>query len=238
MPPTRDEVERLGKTLNAMLGRLEAALRARARFVADAGHELRRRWHCSNGARARPAALPHSRRSSARPCGARRRRPTGWPSSPRTCCCSPAPTEGSAAAARAIEAADDPHPVRDPLRWRGRAAGQARSTSPGDGPSLDGDPLRLEQALGNLVDNALRYGEGAVRALRRPATAGRAARGRRGRGLPAGVPRAGVRALRRADDARERRAAPGSGSRSSARSPRRTAAARTPAGATPGPMCG
>ena len=41
VPHTRDEVERLGETLNAMLGRLEAALARERDFVADAGHELR-----------------------------------------------------------------------------------------------------------------------------------------------------------------------------------------------------
>ena len=41
MPQTRDEVERLGETLNEMLARLEAALLRERTFVADAGHELR-----------------------------------------------------------------------------------------------------------------------------------------------------------------------------------------------------
>src|SRR5581483_11073855 len=39
--PTGDEVERLGETLNAMLGRLDAGLQRERQFVADAGHELR-----------------------------------------------------------------------------------------------------------------------------------------------------------------------------------------------------
>jgi len=38
---TRDEVERLGRTLNALLGRLHQQTRATRQFVADAGHELR-----------------------------------------------------------------------------------------------------------------------------------------------------------------------------------------------------
>src|SRR6059058_5186933 len=41
VPSTRDEVERLGSTLNEMLGRLEAGLQRERDFVADAGHELR-----------------------------------------------------------------------------------------------------------------------------------------------------------------------------------------------------
>ena len=41
VPATRDEIERLGQTLNDMLGRLEDALQRERDFVADAGHELR-----------------------------------------------------------------------------------------------------------------------------------------------------------------------------------------------------
>src|SRR5204863_7533754 len=41
VPRTRDELERLGETLNEMLARLEAALERERGFVAGAGHELR-----------------------------------------------------------------------------------------------------------------------------------------------------------------------------------------------------
>src|SRR5205823_1315540 len=41
VPRTRDEIQRLGETLNGMLGRIEAVLRREQEFVADAGHELR-----------------------------------------------------------------------------------------------------------------------------------------------------------------------------------------------------
>jgi two-component system, OmpR family, sensor kinase len=41
VPATRDEIERLGNTLNAMLGRLESAFDTERRFVDDASHELR-----------------------------------------------------------------------------------------------------------------------------------------------------------------------------------------------------
>jgi signal transduction histidine kinase len=41
IPASRDEVARLGSTLNAMLGRLEAAFDRERRFVDDASHELR-----------------------------------------------------------------------------------------------------------------------------------------------------------------------------------------------------
>ncbi len=41
IPASRDEIARLGSTLNAMIGRLEAAFDRERRFVADASHELR-----------------------------------------------------------------------------------------------------------------------------------------------------------------------------------------------------
>jgi signal transduction histidine kinase len=49
-------------------------------------------------------------------------------------------------------------------RFAERAAerGRAISVHAGDGQSVDADELRLGQALGNLVDNALRYGRGDI----------------------------------------------------------------------------
>ena len=41
IPASRDEISRLGNTLNAMIDRLEAAFDRERRFVADASHELR-----------------------------------------------------------------------------------------------------------------------------------------------------------------------------------------------------
>jgi two-component system OmpR family sensor kinase len=54
--------------------------------------------------------------------------------------------------------------VRSRFAWRAEADG--RPLAEVDAPAglvLAGDRLRLEQALGNLVDNALRHGEGTVR---------------------------------------------------------------------------
>jgi signal transduction histidine kinase len=41
VPPADDEIARLGRTLNVMLGRLDEAVERERRFVADASHELR-----------------------------------------------------------------------------------------------------------------------------------------------------------------------------------------------------
>ena len=42
VPPARDELSDLARTLNAMLDRIDAAAERERRFVADASHELRR----------------------------------------------------------------------------------------------------------------------------------------------------------------------------------------------------
>ena len=41
VPPAQDEIAALARTMNAMLGRLEAAVAAQRAFISDAGHEMR-----------------------------------------------------------------------------------------------------------------------------------------------------------------------------------------------------
>jgi signal transduction histidine kinase len=164
LPTSRDEVSRLGETLNDMLGRLESALERERSFVADASHELRT-----------PLALLKAELELAL------RRPR-----------SPAELEqalGSAAAEtdRLAQLAEDllilarsdqgrlplrraPVPARDILsgvaeRFRRRAetAGRTIEVDAPDRLDVLADPVRLEQALGNLVENALRHGRGSVR---------------------------------------------------------------------------
>ena len=47
--------------------------------------------------------------------------------------------------------------------WRAQEVGRPLEIAAEDDLSFRGDRLRLEQALGNLVENALRHGEGTVR---------------------------------------------------------------------------
>jgi two-component system, OmpR family, sensor kinase len=47
--------------------------------------------------------------------------------------------------------------------WRAADADRHLDAEPARGLRIEGDRIRLEQALSNLVDNALRYGEGDVR---------------------------------------------------------------------------
>jgi two-component system, OmpR family, sensor kinase len=158
VPPADDEVSRLGETLNAMLARLEDGLERERRFVADASHELRT-----------PLALLKTELGLALKPGR-------------------SEEELVAALESAAEQTDRLSRIADDLLLLARAeqgelrlkteqvdvmdvledvAGRFRSeraisVAPGEPLVLTADRLRLEQALTNLVDNALRHGGGAI----------------------------------------------------------------------------
>jgi signal transduction histidine kinase len=163
VPATRDELERLGSTLNEMLARLEAGLQRERDFVAEAGHELRT-----------PLALLRTELELALQHGGSAQDLRG-------------------ALSASLEEVDRLAQLADDLlliarydrgrlqlrlesvdagellmsvvrRFQLRADETARPLT-GEAPAglrLHGDRIRLEQALGNLVDNALRYGSGRV----------------------------------------------------------------------------
>ncbi len=159
VPPTGDEIQRLGETLNEMLDRLEAALEREREFVADAGHELRT-----------PLALLRTELELAL-------RQTDSPEELRE-----AVFRSSQEVERLSQLAEDLLLIarsdrgRLPLRkeslevdelfrsvcarvqWRAESEGKAVEAGGSGGLRVVGDRLRLEQALTNLVDNALRYG--------------------------------------------------------------------------------
>ena len=217
-----------------MLGRLDAGLAPRAALrrrreprAPDAARAARRpssSWRSAG--RARP-------RSSRRRCARRPRRSDRLSRLAEDLLVLAARDDGRAPAAPVrVRGADE---LLDgggaPLRARAptRRDGGSRSRRTATGAST-GDRLRLEQALGNLVDNALRHGSGSgPRCAAIAATASvAAARERRGRGFPPDFAAARLRALQ---PRRRRRASDGaaaSASRSSTRSPARTEAAHTP----------
>jgi two-component system OmpR family sensor kinase len=162
VPPARDEISRLAVTLNEMLSRLQASLEHERRFVADASHELRT-----------PVALLRTELELAL------RRPR-----------SPAELQQALRSAlveteRLSQLADDllllartedgSLPLRSErtdlasvfdavvrrFATRARASGRSLRTEPTTAVIL-ADPNRLEQALDNLVENALSYGAGDV----------------------------------------------------------------------------
>jgi two-component system, OmpR family, sensor kinase len=163
LPPAEDEIRRLGETLNEMLDRLEEGLARERRFVADASHELRTplaslRTELELALR-RPRSheeLQEALRSASEEVERLVRL-----------------AEDLLVLARAddgrLPLSLDRHTVRELLdavagRFDTRAAAAGRRlevSAPEDEP-FTGDRVRLEQALGNLVDNALRHGAGTV----------------------------------------------------------------------------
>jgi two-component system, OmpR family, sensor kinase len=165
VPRADDELRRLGETLNGMLARLEAALEHERRFVDDASHELRTPLalhktelelalrHGSDTAELR-AAIASAIEEVDRLIGL---------------------AEDLLVVARSEETGGklqraplDPAELLATVatRFESRAveSGRRIEVEPvGAGVAIEGDRARLEQALTNMVDNALRYGDGAVR---------------------------------------------------------------------------
>ena len=159
VPEARDEVRRLGETLNEMLERLDEGLVRERRFVADAGHELRT-----------PLALLRTELELA----LRRQRSVGeLESAIRS---ATEEVERLIRLAEALLVLDrsgeatlrhaelDAHELLDAVarRFAARAAAAGRAIGVHGAGTFRGDRDRLEQALGSLVDNALTHGAGAV----------------------------------------------------------------------------
>lgn len=163
VPPTHDEVARLGTTLNEMLERLGEALEHERAFVADASHELRT-----------PLAILRVELELALAEGR-------------------SPEELRAALSSAAEETDRLTQLSEDLltiaqtergelplrlarlnlvetfdgisrRFSRRAEDGGRGIKANAPPllTLDADRLRLDQAIGSMVDNALRYGAGPI----------------------------------------------------------------------------
>ena len=162
VPPARDEIANLGTTLNAMLARIDRAFERERAFTADASHELRTPLSILKAEVDLALERGRSREeleAALRSASEETDRLTRL-------------AEDLLVLARADEGrlplsrrADRPRRARERVggRFAARAASEGRALSvDGDGGRMTADPLRLEQALSNLIDNALRYGEGDV----------------------------------------------------------------------------
>ena len=162
VPRGRDEISRLAITLNDMLSRLHGALEHERRFVADASHELRT-----------PIALLRTELELAL---RRPRSPDELGAALRSALDETerltrladalllmARAEGGSLRLRPqrTELADLFENVANRFTARAREAGREVHADP-TSAVVDADPTRIEQALDNLVENALSYGAGEV----------------------------------------------------------------------------
>ena len=164
VPQTGDEVERLAETLNEMLVRIEVAFQRERDFVADAGHELRT-----------PLALLRTELELAlRHARSREELREAVRLSSEEVDRLAQLAEDLLLIARSdrgkldlqletFDAADLLNSVRRRFEWRAHETGRLVRNVACSGFQVRGDRLRLEQALANLVENALRHGDGDVR---------------------------------------------------------------------------
>jgi heavy metal sensor kinase len=160
--PSNDEVARLGETLNEMLGRLETALERERSFVADASHELRTplahlkaEVELALESPRRKDELEAALRSVASESDRLSQLAEGLLLLARV-------DNGALAIRREEVELDD---ILDGVALRfERRAGEAGRTIERDGGGVRArvDRLRIEQALGNLIENSVRYGAGAI----------------------------------------------------------------------------
>jgi signal transduction histidine kinase len=163
VPPTGDELQRLGETLNEMLERLEAALEQERGFVAEAGHELRTPLALLR------AELDFALHYADSETELREAIRTASEETDRLVQLAGdllliASAEQGVIPLRLehVQARELLESVRERFAWRAEEAGRRIELDVPAELTFTADRLRLEQALGNLVENALRHGAGTV----------------------------------------------------------------------------
>ena len=163
VPASKDEISRLAETLNAMLERLQAAVEHERRFVADASHELRTPLALLKTELELALRRPRTREAledALRSASQETERLTRLAEDLLLIARSDA---GELPVRRErVPAAEVLNVVARRFGRIVAAKGRELDLVPADGILLDADPARLEQALGNLVDNALVHGAGRI----------------------------------------------------------------------------
>lgn len=163
IPAADDELRRLATTLNEMLGRLEAGIERERRFVDDASHELRTPLALHK------TELELAQRYAKDETELRAAIASGIVEVDRLAQLA----DDLLVVARSgeggldldvtdLKAADLLATIATRFAARAESAHRSVEVASGTGVHLRGDRLRLEQALTNMVENALRHGAGRV----------------------------------------------------------------------------
>jgi signal transduction histidine kinase len=164
LPASDDEIARLGRTLNEMLARIEGSIERERAFVADAGHELRTplailRGELELGLRPDrdPTEVRAAMHAAIDEAGRLQRLTEDLLALARS--------DSGRLALDIVEVAVAPLLERTAGRFSGRVddAGRTIAVAVAE-PELiwSLDSRRMEMAIGNLIENALRYGDGAI----------------------------------------------------------------------------
>ncbi len=164
VPPADDELARLGRRLNEMLARLEAALGRERTFVADASHELRTPLALLKTeielALDDPGSAPELE-AALRSAGDETDRLSQLAED--LLLLGRADSGGLPIRRTRVDVVAALATVAERFRRRAEAAGRRIEVDAPPGLAVLADRLRLEQALANLVDNSLRHGAGSIR---------------------------------------------------------------------------
>jgi signal transduction histidine kinase len=143
-PPAQDEIGRLARTMNAMLERLEETSTRQREFVADASHELRS-----------PVATIRTELEVAIAQGAE----AHWPETATRVLAEESRLEELIADLLALAALDEGAPIGESEDVDLVALASAHPVEViADAPVIvGGNPIQLDRAVTNLIDNARRY---------------------------------------------------------------------------------
>lgn len=173
LPAAHDEIRRLGETLNEMLARLRAAFERESRFVADASHDLRT-----------PIAIIKTELEGAlQVAGPETSVHASLVAAAEECDRLGQLAEDLLVIARAADGQLPVRPeltpvrvllggVRDRYADRSRRRGRVIRVVGESDLLVRADPVRMRQALGNLVENALRHGQGEIVLVARSSAGG------------------------------------------------------------------
>jgi len=164
VPQSNDEISRLAETLNEMLERLEAAFQHERRFVSDASHELRTPLALLRTELELALRRPRSREELEQALRSAAEETERLSQLAEDLLLIARSDQGSLPIrGKRISAQELLAEVADRFASRAAQLGRTVSVEYGEDATLDADPMRLEQAIGNLVDNALTHGRGPVR---------------------------------------------------------------------------
>ncbi len=163
VPPSGDELARLGETLNRMLDRIDEGLRHEREFVAEASHELRTpltNLRMELDLATRPGRTPAELRAALESASDETERLSRLAAD--LLFLASADEDRIATTREAVDLAGLAQVVA--TRFSARAASEHRTVTvnPREAVDVTGDRAALDHAVTNLIDNALRHGHGAV----------------------------------------------------------------------------
>lgn len=160
LPPADDELRRLAVTLNAMLERLDAGLQRERRFVAEASHDLRTPLTLMLTEIELALAHPRPPEELTEALASLNDEVRRLIALAEHLLESAGAQATLAIETRPVDLVSLAHHVAD--RFRPAATDRAIAVTGPDSLEVPGDRIRLDRALSNLVDNAVRHGAGDV----------------------------------------------------------------------------